>query len=84
MVRQHHYLKTLPVYFQLVESGRKTFEVRLDDRNYQVGDILHLREFISPDKYTGKEIVKEVTYILDHPEFCKDKYIIMALGNFEE
>ena len=43
MERKHHYIKILPEYFKAIESGEKTFEVRFNDRNYQVHDILHLR-----------------------------------------
>lgn len=40
-----HELKTWPVYFQRVWKGEKTFEVRLDDRGYQKGDTVVLREW---------------------------------------
>ena len=40
-----HILKTFPNYFQQVWDGEKTFEVRFDDRGYQRGDVLVLREF---------------------------------------
>lgn len=39
-----HDLKILPRYFDAVEDGSKPFEVRRNDRDYQVGDILLLRE----------------------------------------
>ncbi|GEP11699.1 DUF3850 domain-containing protein [Methylobacterium gnaphalii] len=37
-----HDLKTLPVYFDAVERGEKTFEIRRDDRGFQKGDIVRL------------------------------------------
>ena len=40
-----HGLKTLPVYFDAVDSGAKTFEIRNNDRDFQTGDWLELREF---------------------------------------
>lgn len=39
-----HDLKILSPYFIAVEDGSKPFEVRRNDRNYQVGDTLLLRE----------------------------------------
>jgi len=42
---QHHILKCWPEYFEAIGQGRKTFEVRENDRNYQEGDSLELREF---------------------------------------
>lgn len=37
-----HNLKTLPQYFDKLKEGQKNFEIRLNDRDYQVGDILKL------------------------------------------
>lgn len=78
MNRQHHYIKILPEYYKAVESREKTFEVRFNDRNYQVYDILHLQEWLNGD-YTGREITAEVTYILDNPDYCKEGYVIMSI-----
>lgn len=41
-----HELKTWPQYFHAIKEGIKTFEVRKADRDFNVGDILLLREFI--------------------------------------
>lgn len=40
-----HEVKTLPEYFWPQVTGRKPFDVRRDDRGYQVGDILRQREW---------------------------------------
>lgn len=37
-----HTLKCWPAFYDAVASGAKTFELRLDDRGYQPGDILIL------------------------------------------
>jgi hypothetical protein len=37
-----HDLKTAPVYFDAVERGEKTFEIRRDDRGFQKGDTVRL------------------------------------------
>ncbi len=66
MSPQRHELKAWPAYFEAVKSGVKTFEVRKNDRGYQVGDDLVLNEW-SPDKggYTGRKIHRMITYIFD-------------------
>ena len=43
-----HDLKTWPEYFADVAAGVKRVEIRLDDRGYAVGDVLHLREWTPP------------------------------------
>ena len=75
---KHHYLKILPDYYDHVKSGDKTFEVRFNDRDYQVNDVLHLQEF-NNGEYTGRELVKVVSYILNNPDYCKEGYIILAI-----
>ncbi len=40
-----HTLKTWPEPWRAVREGRKTFEVRIDDRGYMVGDVLLLQLF---------------------------------------
>jgi len=58
-------LKCWPPYFQDVVDGKKTFEVRVNDRNYKVGDTLHLREWKPETKtYTGRTFNVNVTYIM--------------------
>ena len=61
--------KILPVYFRAVRSHDKTFELRKDDSDYQVGDRLRLREW-DGERYTGNVAVRMITYILrDCPEY---------------
>jgi hypothetical protein len=40
-----HELKTHPQYFARLADGSKTFEIRKNDRGYQAGDVLVLREY---------------------------------------
>jgi len=40
-----HELKCQPPHFAAVAAGRKTVEIRRDDRGFAVGDILDLREY---------------------------------------
>lgn len=40
-----HELKLDDKYFDEVKSGKKNFEIRKNDRNFQVGDILELRRW---------------------------------------
>lgn len=66
---KHIEKKCLPEYYKEVLKRRKTFEIRKDDSDYEVGDILELYEW-DGQKYTGHKIAREITYILrDCPEY---------------
>lgn len=57
--------KTWPEMFAAILDGKKTFDLRLADFEYQEGDVLVLREFDPKTKeYTGRVIEKEISYIL--------------------
>lgn len=59
-----HDLKCWPEPFHAVWHGIKTHEIRNNDRDFQVGDTLKLREwFPTKELYTGREITVAVTYL---------------------
>lgn len=57
--------KIWPKYFNDVLLRNKRFELRQDDDDIQVGDILNLQEW-DPDtqQYTGRQAACSVTYVL--------------------
>ena len=66
-----HELKSWPQFFEFMEAGDKTFEVRRNDRQFSRGDVLHLREWVPADgahsavgEYTGREMRFKVTYLM--------------------
>lgn len=60
-----HDLKSWPEFFEPVFQGKKSFELRLGDRKFAVGDTLLIREWDDrTGKYTGREVRKVVSYIL--------------------
>lgn len=57
--------KIPPDYFELIQSGKKRFELRLNDFNIKEGDTLVLEEWDPKTKeYTGRKIEKEIDYVL--------------------
>lgn len=67
-----HELRTWPPFFEEVILRDKKFEVRKNDRDFQIGDVLVLREW-QPDqtgdggRYTGRIAAARVTSILSGP-----------------
>lgn len=78
MTIKTHKLKIEPEYFQAIIDGSKPFEIRKNDRNYQVGDVLILREYDEKQRrYSGEQITRVVTYITDYQQ--RAGYVVMGL-----
>lgn len=62
-----HDLKTWPEFYDALLAGSKNFELRNDDRGFEVGDELCLREW-NPrtEQYSGRKTARMVSYILEH------------------
>jgi len=77
-----HEIKCQPEYFEPLLTGDKTCEVRENDRDYQVDDILLIREFNprTRDGYTKRSVARRITHILrDFPAVDK-KYVVLSLA----
>ncbi|KKM98516.1 hypothetical protein LCGC14_1157060 [marine sediment metagenome] len=74
-----HKLKTWPVFFEHMIAGRKPFDVRINDRDFRVGDIIISQEWdtIKAD-YTGREHKAKVTYVLKGMGLLPD-YVALGL-----
>ena len=56
--------KIWPEYFEAIVSGKKKYELRLNDFVINEGDTLVLEEWDpKTQKYTGREVEKRVTYV---------------------
>lgn len=73
-----HELKIAPNYFEKVISKEKSFEVRYDDRNFQVGDLLKLMEYTEVS-YTGRSVYAKITYILQDFEGLQPNYVVLSI-----
>jgi hypothetical protein len=86
-----HTLKCLPTYWDAIERGEKTFDVRRDDRGFQKGDFVILQR-LNESKHRQHEIEydgngrpahqlrRKITYILTGGQFgIEPGYVILAL-----
>ena len=80
-----HELKIWPKQYDAIADGRKTFELRKDDRGFAVGDVLYLRDYY-PDiaKYSGRWIRVVVTYILKDFQGLQEGYVVMGIKILKE
>lgn len=85
-----HELKVKDEYFREVLRENKTFELRKNDRDYQVGDLIHFVDIegsnhIIGNPFYNKNLVFQITYILkDVPQYGLDKdYCILGIKKLE-
>lgn len=80
---RRHRLKLAKMFFEAVDTGKKSFELRKNDRNYQIGDILELHE-MSNGEETGRVTEKQVVYILEGFKGLEEGYCILGLDEKEK
>ena len=78
-----HNVKLGATFFEDVKSGRKSFELRKNDRGYKVGDMIMLHEYKDGSE-TGRCITKKIVYILEGFTGLEEGYCILGLGKTEE
>lgn len=82
-----HELKCDPIPYQLVLNKEKTFEIRFNDRMYQKGDEVIMREYDRTSKfgmdtgYTGREVKFKIGFVTT---FAQDKdWCVFSIVNLE-
>lgn len=76
-----HELKTWTQYFDDIIYRGKSFEVRKNDRDYQVGDTLLLKDWDNETQsYSGRSCERRVQYILHGGNFgIEEGYCVMGI-----
>lgn len=73
-----HDVKLAAMYYDDVISGRKPFELRKNDRDYRVGEILREHECIDGEE-TGRIIVADIIYLLEDYTGLQEGYCILGI-----
>ncbi|WP_086350172.1 DUF3850 domain-containing protein [Candidatus Enterococcus clewellii] len=79
--REKIYLKIQPEYLEAVRAGIKQFEIRKNDRDYQVDDILILQEYTC-GSFTDNSLEVKITYITDYAQ--QPGYVVLGIVPMEE
>ncbi|GGC94841.1 DUF3850 domain-containing protein [Enterococcus wangshanyuanii] len=70
-----HKLKTLPEFFEATLAGEKPFEIRKNDRGFQKGDLVILKEF-DGENYTGRQVLGEIIYVTPYGQI--DNHVVFS------
>lgn len=74
-----HEVKCWPGFFDALDDGKKRFEVRYNDRDYKVGDTLHVREW-DMTTYTGRDCWLWIDYVMTGGQMgVQDGYVVMSV-----
>ncbi len=80
---KEHTLKCLRPFLERIQSGQKTFEIRKNDRDYQVGDILHLYEYDPKSSiqwaYEGRMPMVSVMVTYMSSAYQQDGYVVLGI-----
>lgn len=71
-----HNLKIHRQHFGTVQLGLQTAELRLNDRDFKVGDWLILNEW--DNGYTGQQVARKVAHIADVGDIAEG-YVLMSM-----
>lgn len=63
-----HRVKCFDLWFAEVTTDLKPFEIRRNDRDYEVGDLIELNETRDAE-YTGRAALYKITSVLPDTEF---------------
>lgn len=74
-----HNIKLASEYYEDVSTGRKSFEIRKNDGEYKVGDVLRMCE-IKDGSYTGRVIKANITYMLEEYTGLQEGFCIFEIN----
>lgn len=73
-----HEIKIEPHYLQAVRDGRKTFEIRFNDRGYQAGDKVVMAE----TEWPRRKVEATISYVTGFKQ--QENWVVFALSNVKE
>ena len=76
-----HHIKIQKEFADAVMSGEKTFEIRINDRGYQKGDLIQFQvmdEWYPNASHSLNDKVFEITYVLSGWGLCEG-YVAFAI-----
>ncbi len=77
-----HELKIHPRFYRLIEFGRKDTDTRKNDRDFQLDDVLVLREWDpTTSTYTGRDMAKRVAWVESLDGVGLPGFVEMGLGS---
>ena len=81
-IKMLHEVKIIPKYLNKIIKGKKSYEVRKNDRDYIAGDCIALNEY-DRGEYTGRFVLAHIISVEEYPQCLAPDYIILQLEPLE-
>ena len=79
-MKTEHEIKIDTKFYARVADGQKTFEIRKNDRDYQVGDVLCMREYDPKGEYYidhSHMLIANIVYMSTFQQ--KEGYVVLGI-----
>lgn len=77
-----HEVKIVPRYLKKIITGKKSYEIRKNDRDYIAGDWIALNEY-DRGEYTGRFVLANIIGVEEYPKYLTLGYVILQLEPLE-
>lgn len=78
---KHHNIKLRACFVDAIYTGRKSFEIRKDDRDYQLGDTISFIRLTDRGQETPLHGIFKITYITEWEQ--KPNYVVFAIKRID-
>lgn len=72
-----HRLKLSDKFYEAVRTWKKNFEIRKNDRDFQVGDLVVLEEIDKDGRHTGRGLTRKIMYITSFHQ--QEGFVVMGM-----
>ena len=81
-----HELKIKDNYYEEIVLGKKKFELRKNDRDYKVGDLITFQVVMEDGRTYSSHLLYQIVYILENvPEYgLQEGYCILGIEELKQ
>jgi len=72
-----HTLKIEPIHYGAIIDGKKKFEIRKNDRGFNVGDIIELKPFMHGCYLKLMPIRRKILYVSNYKQ--RKNYVVLSI-----
>ncbi len=85
-MKKIHELRIMFDYADMIRLGIKNFELRRNDRDYKVGDLIRFNvdDYYTLSMVSFEKTLFEITCIVDYPPALKEGYVCLGIRKYND